>query len=84
MEEDKREDREKGDKDQDDREGVLITSDGEIHVHSIERSDHRRDTEDDCERCQKFNRFIKLIGEDDLVGVAETLYTTKIDGAEVF
>ena len=84
MENDEGEDGEDGDEDEDAGEGVFAAGEGKADVHAVEGGDHRGDAEDDGQGGQKFNRFVELIGEDNLVRVAEASDTAKVDRAEIF
>lgn len=51
--------------------GKRPVGEGEVDVHAVEAGDHGGDIEEDGQRGQQFNRFVQVVGEDDLVGVAQ-------------
>ena len=56
----------------------------QLHVHPIEAGNHGRDAENDRQRGQELDRFADIVGEDNLVGIAQAPDALDADRAQIF
>ena len=57
---------------------------GEGYVHAVERGDDDGDGEDDGQRGEELDGSVDVVGEEDLIGVAQRADALDADAAEVF